>query len=101
MYPVSSHAERMASEDDVIPLRSPIVTKTGDNLNSIRVQKGQVLILIRLTGLNSSLIGYCFSRSSIFLLSQSTVTRKYGGQTDKFLTLIAGLSQEEFLILQA
>ena len=42
MWPIGSHIERMADKDDVIPLRFPLVTKTGQTLNAIQVQKGQV-----------------------------------------------------------
>ena len=36
---------REATEDDLIPLASPIVTATGETLNSIPIRKGQVVHL--------------------------------------------------------
>ncbi|KAG8910565.1 hypothetical protein FRC00_007987 [Tulasnella sp. 408] len=41
MYPPASHAERIAMIDDVLPLRYPITTPSGEQLHSIRVTKGQ------------------------------------------------------------
>ncbi|KAG8952769.1 hypothetical protein FRC04_003692 [Tulasnella sp. 424] len=40
-YPPASHAERISTIDDVIPLRFPITTPSGEQLNSIRIKKGQ------------------------------------------------------------
>lgn len=42
MWPAQAHTERVASGDDVIPLRFPVKTTDGQTINSIRVQKGQV-----------------------------------------------------------
>jgi len=43
MFPVGAHAERLALADDVLPLRKPLVTPTGEILTSIRIKKGQVI----------------------------------------------------------
>lgn len=42
MFPPVAQAERVALQDDVIPLKTPIVATDGKVLDSIRVRKGQV-----------------------------------------------------------
>ena len=42
MSPVGSHMERVTTQDDLIPLRFPLVTNTGETLTTIRIEKGQV-----------------------------------------------------------
>ncbi|KAG8952767.1 hypothetical protein FRC04_003690 [Tulasnella sp. 424] len=43
MYPPASHTERIALIDDVIPLRFPITTPSGEQLDSIRIKRGQLI----------------------------------------------------------
>lgn len=43
MYPPIAHIERVAQRDDVLPLRFPVKDrKTGKDMHSIRIRKGQV-----------------------------------------------------------
>lgn len=43
MFPIAASTERVALEDDIIPLKQPIFSNDGRTLlNSIRIQKGQV-----------------------------------------------------------
>ena len=51
MFPPSGHTEKVAEEDDVIPLRHPIRGADGSWIKSISVKKGQV-IHISLIGIN-------------------------------------------------
>ncbi|TDL16834.1 cytochrome P450 [Rickenella mellea] len=44
MYPVTD-AERVAHEDDVIPLRFPIITPEGEQISAIPVKKGDTMII--------------------------------------------------------
>ncbi|KZV76310.1 cytochrome P450 [Peniophora sp. CONT] len=41
LHPIVPAIERKAGQDDVIPLANPIVTKSGQTISSIPVQKGQ------------------------------------------------------------
>jgi len=43
MYPAAPFTERIATKDDVIPLRHPVTTSDGQVLTELRVQKGQVI----------------------------------------------------------
>ncbi|KIO30005.1 hypothetical protein M407DRAFT_242362 [Tulasnella calospora MUT 4182] len=43
MYPPASHTERIALADDVLPLRFPVTTPSGEQLSSIRVKRGQLI----------------------------------------------------------
>lgn len=43
MHPSAGHSERVASEDDIIPLGVPVVDqKTGKTITAMKVQEGQV-----------------------------------------------------------
>ena len=42
MYPPSSHTEKVAQKDDVIPLRLPVTGPDGRKITSIPIRKGQV-----------------------------------------------------------
>ncbi|TDL17780.1 cytochrome P450 [Rickenella mellea] len=44
MYPVTD-PERVAHEDDVIPLRFPIVTPEGEQISAIPIKKGDTIVL--------------------------------------------------------
>lgn len=44
MYPAATHTERVATQDDVIPLRFPIKTMDGKMTDFIRVKEGQVSV---------------------------------------------------------
>ncbi len=43
MRPSVSHTERIASRDDVLPLRFPVKSVDGEDITSIRIKKGQVI----------------------------------------------------------
>ncbi|KAK0506763.1 cytochrome P450 [Armillaria luteobubalina] len=43
MHPPVSEATRVATQDDVLPLSTPVVTKSGKTVNSIFVAKGSIL----------------------------------------------------------
>ncbi|PBK82650.1 cytochrome P450 [Armillaria gallica] len=43
MHPPVSEATRVATQDDVLPLSTPVVTKSGETVNSIFVAKGSIL----------------------------------------------------------
>jgi len=43
MHPGSGHIERVASEDDTIPLRFPVKTPSGATITSIPVKAGQTI----------------------------------------------------------
>ncbi|KAI9446009.1 cytochrome P450 [Lactarius indigo] len=45
LHPIVYVVPRKASRDDVIPLASPIVTKSGEQVSSIRVRKGTSIII--------------------------------------------------------
>ncbi|KDQ08459.1 hypothetical protein BOTBODRAFT_191732 [Botryobasidium botryosum FD-172 SS1] len=45
MFPVSAYTERVALVDDVLPLRKPLVTSTGETLTSLRIKKGQLIAI--------------------------------------------------------
>ncbi|SJL11872.1 uncharacterized protein ARMOST_15283 [Armillaria ostoyae] len=53
MHPPVSEATRVAAEDDVLPLSTPVVTKSGETVNSIFVAKGSILT-VTLETLNTS-----------------------------------------------
>ncbi|KAK0443033.1 cytochrome P450 [Desarmillaria tabescens] len=42
LHPPVSEAVRVATEDDVLPLTTPVVTKSGETVNSLLVAKGTV-----------------------------------------------------------
>lgn len=42
MFVPAAETERVALQDDVIPLKTPVLTADGKVLNSIRIRKGQV-----------------------------------------------------------
>lgn len=42
VYPAVVQVERVAMSDDILPLKFPIVSESGDVLESIRVKEGQV-----------------------------------------------------------
>src|SRR5260221_2659894 len=44
LFPAGAYSERMAVEDDVIPLRTAVQASDGTLLNSITIRKGQVCI---------------------------------------------------------
>ncbi|KAF7354641.1 Cytochrome P450 4F12 [Mycena sanguinolenta] len=44
MHPALKKTPRLASQDDVIPLSTPIVTATGETVSSITVAKGTVIV---------------------------------------------------------
>ena len=44
LFPAGAYSERMAVEDDVIPLRTAVQASDGTLLNSIAIRKGQVCI---------------------------------------------------------
>ena len=66
MYPAQALNERVAADDDVIPLKYPTRTVDGELVQSIKVQKGQVCaadLCLKLRVLK------CFAaRYSMFLL---------------------------------
>lgn len=41
--PAVTHSERMATEDDVIPLKDPVIGKDGKVITEIPIKKGQYL----------------------------------------------------------
>ncbi|KAK0205805.1 cytochrome P450 [Desarmillaria ectypa] len=43
MHPPVSESTRVATEDDVLPLATPVVTKSGETVNSIFIAKGTIL----------------------------------------------------------
>ena len=43
LHPIVHTVTREATQDDVIPLSSPIVTKSGEQVSSIHVRKGTVV----------------------------------------------------------
>ncbi|KAK7037067.1 cytochrome P450 [Favolaschia claudopus] len=45
MYPAAALSERVALEDSVIPLATPITTRSGKTIDAIPVGKGQVVML--------------------------------------------------------
>ncbi|KAK0437709.1 cytochrome P450 [Desarmillaria tabescens] len=45
LHPPVSEAIRVAMEDDVLPLATPVVTKSGETVNSLFVAKGTVLTI--------------------------------------------------------
>ncbi|KDQ07703.1 hypothetical protein BOTBODRAFT_38602 [Botryobasidium botryosum FD-172 SS1] len=45
MFPAGPSTERIAAEDDALPLRKPIQTPDGRTLTSIRIKRGQVIII--------------------------------------------------------
>ncbi|KAK0227131.1 cytochrome P450 [Armillaria nabsnona] len=45
MHPPVLESVRVATEDDVLPLATPVVTKSGETVNSLFVAKGTVLIV--------------------------------------------------------
>lgn len=42
LHPASPRTDRIAIEDDVIPLSKPIIGPNGEKINSIAVKAGQV-----------------------------------------------------------
>ncbi|SJL01048.1 uncharacterized protein ARMOST_04364 [Armillaria ostoyae] len=44
MHPPVFESVRVATEDDVLPLATPVVTKSGETVNSLFVAKGTILI---------------------------------------------------------
>jgi len=49
LFPASTHSERVALEDDVIPLRSKVHASDGTLLDSITIRKGQMVVIPRLS----------------------------------------------------
>ncbi|KAF8332754.1 cytochrome P450 [Cantharellus anzutake] len=49
LFPPAPHTERVAIEDDVVPLGQPVRTADGSYLHSLRICKGQVLFIPRLS----------------------------------------------------
>ena len=94
MWPIGGHAERVALEDDVIPLRFPIKDEAGEELNSIRIKKGQVSFSH--FECYANLLSSLLSRSFMFLTSQLTATRICGVPMDMFLTPAVGLNLRDF-----
>ncbi|KAF8959165.1 cytochrome P450 [Flammula alnicola] len=45
LHPIAFMLPRMAAEDDVIPLATPITTKTGERLSEIPIKKGQSIYM--------------------------------------------------------
>lgn len=45
MYPIVANLSRVASRDDVLPLAKPIVGVNGEQLTSIPVRKGQLIVM--------------------------------------------------------
>jgi hypothetical protein len=43
MYPSASHTERIALKDDVLPLRFPVKSATGEEMTSVRIKEGQLI----------------------------------------------------------
>ncbi|KAG8903763.1 hypothetical protein FRB99_002790 [Tulasnella sp. 403] len=43
LYPVGSRLERIATKDDVIPLRFPVTSTSGEQIHAIRIKKGQLV----------------------------------------------------------
>ncbi|KAG9025166.1 hypothetical protein FS837_005062 [Tulasnella sp. UAMH 9824] len=43
MYPAAPQTERIATKDDILPLRNPITTTDGKTLTEIRIKKGQTI----------------------------------------------------------
>jgi len=43
IWPPVSHTERVAQKDDILPLRFPITSASGEEMTSIRIKKGQVI----------------------------------------------------------
>ncbi|KAG8985961.1 hypothetical protein FRB90_004340 [Tulasnella sp. 427] len=41
MYPAAPQTERIATKDDILPLRNPITTTDGKTLTELRIKKGQ------------------------------------------------------------
>jgi len=46
LYPGVSHLERVATEDDIIPLRFPVRTPSGDTITSIPIKAGQKICIL-------------------------------------------------------
>lgn len=42
MHPALPYMERVATKDDVIPLHTPLVTKSGKVLSHLKISAGQV-----------------------------------------------------------
>ncbi|KDQ07701.1 hypothetical protein BOTBODRAFT_166749 [Botryobasidium botryosum FD-172 SS1] len=45
MFPAAPSTERIAAEDDILPLRKPIQTPDGRTLTSIHIKRGQVILI--------------------------------------------------------
>ena len=46
MYPAGPYIDRVALQDDVIPLSRPIRTSDGKELTELRIRAGQVGVLL-------------------------------------------------------
>lgn len=45
LYPALAYMERVATKDDIIPLRQPIILPGGVNLNEVEVKAGQTVLI--------------------------------------------------------
>lgn len=55
LHPAASLTERVALQDDVIPLSNPAKTKNGDEISSLSIKAGQVCFFLHLTSSGAAL----------------------------------------------
>ena len=53
LHAVAAHGIFKAGKDNVIPLSKPINTATGETINSVAIQKGQRVVSVRNSRMNS------------------------------------------------
>ena len=73
MNPIAAGLFRQASRDDVIPLSSPIMTKSGQLISEIPISKGQNIV-ISVGGYNR--YGHPYEFSVICICSSISVTSR-------------------------
>lgn len=90
-WPAATNTERMAVDDDVIPLQFPVQTSDGKTISSIKVKKGQVRDLP--STVCAQVTECLFPRTSSSPRRLSIVTRLSGVKTAKSLSQNDGSNQ--------
>ena len=84
MHPIAFMLPRMAREDDVIPLATPITTTTGELINEIPIKKGQHLYLAIYTYNRYAFRLMCEAPSTNHIVSPCSLKSVWGEDADEW-----------------